>query len=81
MSAHYLLRTFDYEPGPELPNEQGVRRIDHFVSIDTSLIFRFGGHFETFVGGSLVTNQSNKAAFTFLKPTAYLGIAAYFGLL
>lgn len=81
LSAHYLLRTFDYEPGPELPNEQGVRRIDHFVSIDTSLIFRFGGHFETFVGGSLVTNQSNKAAFTFLKPTAYLGIAAYFGLL
>jgi len=68
-------------PGAELPSEQGVRRIDHFVSIDTSLIFRFGGHFETFVGGSLVTNQSNKAAFTFLKPTAYLGIAAYFGLL
>ncbi len=81
LSAQYLLRTFDYVPGPELPSEQGVRRIDHFVSIDTSIIFRFGGRFETFVGGSLITTQSNKAAFTYLKPTAYLGIAAYFGLL
>ena len=81
MSAHYLLRTFDYVPGPELPNEQGVRRVDHFVSIDTSLIFRFGGHFETFVGGSLVTSQSNKAAFTYLNPTAYLVLTAYLWLL
>ena len=37
--------------------------------------------FETFFGGSMTYNQSNRDPFSYLKPTAYVGIAAYFGLL
>jgi tetratricopeptide (TPR) repeat protein len=81
LSAQYLRRLFDYLPGPEIPAEMGISRLDDFVSADTSLAVRFGGYFETFVGGSMVVNRSNKDAFSYLKPTAYLGIAAYFGLL
>ena len=72
---------FDYVPGPELPTELGSARKDHFLSLDTSLAIRFGGHFESFVGGSLVSNQSSYVDFSYLKPSAYLGIAVYFGVL
>jgi len=81
LSAQYLRRLFDYVPGPEIPAERGISRLDDFFSVDTSVAVRFGGYFEGFVGGSMVANRSNKDAFSYLKPTAYLGIAAYFGLL
>lgn len=81
LAAQYLRRVFDYVPGPELPTELGQARKDHFLSVDTSLAIRFGGHFESFVGGSLVSNQSSYVDYSYLKPSAYLGIAVYFGVL
>lgn len=81
LTSQYLRRQFDYVPGADLPSLQGTARADHFLSADTSLSVRFGGYFETFFGGSMTWNQSNWAVFSYLKPTAYAGIAGYFGLL
>lgn len=81
LTGTFLHRLFDYVPGPELPDEVGVRRIDLTVTLDASLTVRFAGYFETFLGGSFIYNNSNKTSFHYMKPTAYLGIAAYFGLL
>ncbi len=79
--AQYLRRQFDYVPGSDLPSANGVARADHFLMLDTSLSVRFGGYFETFFGGSCTYNQSNRSGFSYLKPTAYVGLSAYFGLL
>lgn len=79
--SQYLRRQFDYVPGSDLPSANGVARADHYVNVDTSLSVRFGGYFETFFGGSFAYNQSNRTGFSYLKPTAYVGLAAYFGLL
>lgn len=81
LTSQYLRRKFDYVPGSELPSAQGIPRADHFFTIDTSLSVRFAGYFETFFGGSMTYNLSNRDPFSYLKPTAYVGIAAYFGLL
>lgn len=81
LTGSFLHRRFDYVPGAELPEEAGVRRVDLTVNVDASLTVRFGGFFEAFFGGSFIYNNSNKPSFHYMKPTAYLGIAAYFGLL
>lgn len=81
LTGTFLQRLFDYVPGAELSEETGIRRIDLAVTVDTSLTVRFAGYFEAFLGGSLIYNNSNKSSFHYMKPTAYLGIAAYFGLL
>lgn len=77
----YLQRIFDYVPGPELPLEQGIGREDHVLSGDLSLNLRFTDWLELFVGSTLIYNDSNKAPFKYFKPTAYLGLAVFLGLL
>jgi hypothetical protein len=81
VTGTFLHRIFDYVPGPELPEEAGIGRVDHALAADTALVVRISSVFEAFVGGSLLYNHSNKAAFDYLKPTGCLGLAAYFGLL
>lgn len=83
LAAHgtFLHRIFDYVPGPELPDEQGIRRVDYMLNGDLSLSFTLTSWLEFFVGSSLIYNDSNKPAFLYFKPSAYLGLAAHLGLL
>jgi tetratricopeptide (TPR) repeat protein len=78
LTSTFLHRVFDHVPEEA---EEGGRRVDLSLTVDASLTVRFGGYFEAFLGGSFIYNNSNKALFHYLKPSAYLGIAAYFGLL
>ena len=79
LTGTFLHRVFDYIP--DTGAEAGLGRVDHSLSLDTTLTVRISGQFEAFLGGSVLYNHSNRAAFDYLKPTGYLGLAAYFGLL
>ncbi|MFO0577188.1 MAG: hypothetical protein U1A78_24545 [Polyangia bacterium] len=79
LTGTFLHRIFDYVPAAG--TEAGLGRIDHSLSVDTTLTVRISSQFEAFFGGSVLYNHSNRAAFDYLKPTGYLGLAAYFGLL
>ncbi len=77
----FLHRIFDYVPGPELPEELGIRRVDHLLTGDLSLTVHLVSWLDLFAGSTLIYNDSNKAAFTYFKPLAYLGISALIGVL
>lgn len=79
LTGTFLHRIFDYVP--DSGEEAGIGRIDHSLAVDTTLTVRISSQFEAFLGGSVFYNHSNKPAFDYLKPTGYIGLAAYFGLL
>lgn len=79
LTGTFLHRIFDYVP--DSGEDAGIGRVDHSLAFDTTLTVRISSQFEAFLGGSVLYNHSNKPAFDYLKPTGYIGLAAYFGLL
>jgi hypothetical protein len=77
----FLQRVFDYVPGPELPQEQGIQRVDYALYNDLSVNITLKQWLEFFVSGTLIWNDSNWPAFLYLKPSTSLGLAGTFGLL
>ncbi len=73
----FLQRLFDYFPA----TDGSPQRIDHVYNADLSLNINLRNWLELFVGGAVIYNDSNNNLFMYLKPTAYLGMAAHFALL
>lgn len=77
----FLQRIFDYVPGPELPSDLGVRRLDLAVHGELSLTFHLTSWLDLISSGAVLYNDSNKEPYTYLKPLANLSLAAYLGVL
>jgi hypothetical protein len=73
----FVQRLFDYFPAtnPEL------LRTDYVFNADLSFTIKLKSWLELFFGGTVIYNASNNDLFTYLKPTAYLGLASYLGFL